>query len=203
MQYRDSARLDSSQVTSSGGGGAGGKLAVGGVGGIIIVLLAMFLGFLIGFGGRLPAAEPWSDSRLRETNGLAIWFDVSRQNAARGLAQLAPLKSWADAADYLFDGSGNGRHIFQPLRGRRPRFKQEIEGAVLNFDSEGRAMGTVGLGLRFTNLTVFVVAIVFQPLPALRCSCTSLGARLGLKRPPMRPLRLALMSVATNCAICG
>ncbi len=46
MQYRDSANLDSSQVTSSsgGGGGAGGKLAVGGVGGLIIVLLAMFLG---------------------------------------------------------------------------------------------------------------------------------------------------------------
>ena len=46
MQYRDSAGLDSSQVTSSsGGGGGGGKLAVGGIGGLIIVVLAMFLGF--------------------------------------------------------------------------------------------------------------------------------------------------------------
>jgi len=47
VQYRDSANLDSSQVTSSSGGagGSGGRLAVGGVGGIIIVLLAMFLGF--------------------------------------------------------------------------------------------------------------------------------------------------------------
>lgn len=57
MQYRDSANLDSSQVTSSSGG-AGGKLAVGGVGGIIIVLLAMFLGFdpnaLLGGSGAGP-----------------------------------------------------------------------------------------------------------------------------------------------------
>lgn len=45
MQYRESANLDSSQVTSSSGGGAGGKLAVGGVGGLIIIVLAMFLGF--------------------------------------------------------------------------------------------------------------------------------------------------------------
>ncbi|NMD46312.1 MAG: hypothetical protein GYA85_06060 [Propionibacterium sp.] len=46
MQYRESANLDSSQVTSSsGGGGAGGRLAVGGVGGLIIIVLAMFLGF--------------------------------------------------------------------------------------------------------------------------------------------------------------
>ena len=48
MQYRDSANLDSSQVTSSSGGGrggAGGKLAVGGIGGLIITLLALFLGF--------------------------------------------------------------------------------------------------------------------------------------------------------------
>ncbi len=44
MQYRDSANLDSSQVTSSSGG-AGGKIAIGGVGGLIIVVLALFLGF--------------------------------------------------------------------------------------------------------------------------------------------------------------
>ncbi|MFT4217211.1 MAG: neutral zinc metallopeptidase [Micropruina sp.] len=44
MQYRDSANLDSSQVTSSSGG-AGGRIAVGGVGGLVIVVLAVFLGF--------------------------------------------------------------------------------------------------------------------------------------------------------------
>lgn len=44
MQYRESANLDNSQVTSSSGG-AGGKLAVGGVGGLVIIVLAMFLGF--------------------------------------------------------------------------------------------------------------------------------------------------------------
>jgi len=45
VQYKGSANLDSSQVTSSSGGGGGGKLAVGGIGGLIIVVLAMFLGF--------------------------------------------------------------------------------------------------------------------------------------------------------------
>ncbi|MBK8448329.1 MAG: neutral zinc metallopeptidase [Micropruina sp.] len=45
MQYRDSANLDTSQVTSTSSGGAGGKMAVGGIGGLIIVVLAMFFGF--------------------------------------------------------------------------------------------------------------------------------------------------------------
>ncbi|PYK63568.1 MAG: hypothetical protein DME21_02440 [Verrucomicrobia bacterium] len=102
--------------------------------------------------------EPWADSRLGVTTGLAVWFDVSRQNAARGARELAPLRSWSDAPDYLFDGSGNGRHLRQPLLEARPRFRQEFNGAFLSFDGTNDFLDADGLNTALTNVTVFVVA---------------------------------------------
>src|SRR5213075_993496 len=77
------------------------------------------------------AVEPWADSRLAITNGLQIWLDVSRQNAARGAAGLPPLQSWNDAPDLLLDGSGHRRDVAQPVLAARPRFRQEFNGAIL------------------------------------------------------------------------
>src|SRR5688572_24636932 len=94
----------------------------------------LFFGLLLWFPDLAQAVEPWADSRLSVTNSLALWFDVSRQNAARGAHELAPLRSWSDAPDYLFDGSGNWRHLSQPLPEARPRFRQEFNGAFLSLD---------------------------------------------------------------------
>ena len=74
------------------------------------------------------AAESWSDPRLNVTNQLAAWFDVSRQNAARGAEGMTPLRSWQDAPDILLDGSGRKRHLRQPILAARPksRFSPEV-----------------------------------------------------------------------------
>ncbi|MBI2946864.1 MAG: hypothetical protein HYY23_04405, partial [Verrucomicrobia bacterium] len=103
------------------------------------------------------AAEPWSDARLAVTNGLALWFDVSRQNAARGSLSFAPLQSWRDAPDYFFDGSGNRRHLAQPILEARPRFRQDFDGAKLSFDGTNDFLAATSLGTAFADTTLFVV----------------------------------------------
>src|SRR5688572_11167767 len=97
--------------------------------------------------GTADAVESWTDARLPMTNGLTLWLDVSRQNAARGARELAPLRSWSDAPDYLFDGSGNGRHLNQPLLDARPRFRQEFNGAFLSFDGTNDFLSASGLNV--------------------------------------------------------
>ena len=104
------------------------------------------------------AIEPWSDNRLTMTNGLSLWFDVSRQTAARGALGLTPLQSWNDAPDVLLDGSGARRHAAQPLLTSRPRFRQEFNGAMLSFDGTNDFFTAASTKTVETNLTVFLVA---------------------------------------------
>jgi putative heme-binding domain-containing protein len=107
---------------------------------------------------RALAVEPWADSRLAVTNGLSLWFDVSRQTAARGGLGLTPLQSWNDAPDVLLDGSGGKRHLTQPLLASRPRFRQEFNGAMLSFDGTNDFLAAATMKGTETNLTVFIVA---------------------------------------------
>ncbi len=97
MQYKDSARLDSSQVTSSsGGGGAGGKMAVGGIGGIIIVLLAMFLGFDPGalVGGTAAGPQQSTDDYAQCKTGA----DIDTNRDCRFVAYTNSIQSyWSQA----------------------------------------------------------------------------------------------------------
>ncbi|MFM8360039.1 MAG: hypothetical protein ACKOET_15950, partial [Verrucomicrobiota bacterium] len=92
------------------------------------------------------------------TNGVAAWFDVSRQNAARGARQQVPLRSWADSVDRLYDGSGQRRDLVQPLLASRPRFRQEFNGAMLGFDGTNDFLMRTEPGWQATQLTLFVVA---------------------------------------------
>src|SRR5436190_7270202 len=104
------------------------------------------------------AVESWTDQRLTATNGVILWLDVSRQNAARGLAGLAPLQSWNDAPDVLLDGSGFRRHLSQPLLSCRPKFRQEFNGAMLSFDGTNDFLALSGGNASSPDATVFVVA---------------------------------------------
>ena len=118
----------------------------------------LLCGLLFSFGSVAFAAEPWTDPRLSIINGLALWFDVSRQNAARGAASLAPLQSWNDAPDILLDGSGERRHLIQPVFSARPRFRQEFNGAMLSFDGLDDFLAVSGPGNSFAEATLVVVA---------------------------------------------
>ena len=112
-------------------------------------------GLLFARGGY--AAEPWSDDRLPVKDGLALWFDCSRQNAGRGRLQLPPLGS-GNPVDYLMDGSGHGRHLSQQSREARPRFRQEFNGAFLYFDGQKSAMIASTSHADAQDATVFLVA---------------------------------------------
>ncbi len=118
----------------------------------------LFAGLFFAFCGPALAVESWVDPRLPVTNGLSLWFDVSRQNAARGRLGLAPLRSWNDAPDFLFDGSGRGRHLAQPLLPARPLFKQDFDGAKLAFDGKDDFLSATGLNTAVNEATVFAVA---------------------------------------------
>src|SRR5262245_29091397 len=70
------------------------------------------------------AIEPWGDDRLPiQDDGLELWLDCSRQNAARTASQLPPLGS-GNSVDYLIDGSGRSRNLAQHRIEARPRFQQ-------------------------------------------------------------------------------
>ncbi|HEU0008436.1 MAG TPA: hypothetical protein VFT34_01325, partial [Verrucomicrobiae bacterium] len=105
----------------------------------------------------LGGIEPWGDPNLPVRDGLVAWFDTSRQNAAREAAQLAPLSS-GSPVDYLLDGSGERRHLTQPVASFRPTFRQSGSHSWLSFDGTDDFLPAVGWNLSLTNATLFVVA---------------------------------------------
>jgi hypothetical protein len=137
------------------------------------------LWLLIGCGAAWPmfsdAAESWADERLTVKDGLALWFDCSRQNAGRSALQLPPLASGNDT-DYLMDGSGRGRHLAQPAMEGRPHFHQEFTGAYLSFDGVKQCLYASNLRDQFSNATVFIVAEVRTNKGAYPCFFSMGGA---------------------------
>ncbi len=122
----------------------------------VFVQLTLLL-LLAGAAVRSHGAEPWSDPRLTVTNGLALWFDLPRQSAARGANGQSPLRSWNDAADILFDGSGHRRDAVQPLLAARPAFYQ-WQATALRFDGTNDFLSLTTPGWRMREATVFAVA---------------------------------------------
>src|SRR6059036_1271837 len=105
----------------------------------------------------LGGIEPWVDPNLPVRDGLVAWYDTSTQNTAREAAQLASLSS-GSPADYLLDGSGDRRHLTQPVASFRPTFRQTGSHSWLSFDGTDDFLPTVGWSLSLTNATLFVVA---------------------------------------------
>src|SRR5712672_142186 len=98
--------------------------------------------------------EPWADSKLSVTNGLALWFDASRETAARQATGLAPLGPGA-LLDFWQDASGHGRDLNQRLRTARPQFRRMGGTAFLHFDGENDYLArTASPTLQLTNATV-------------------------------------------------
>src|SRR5262249_4972238 len=88
---------------------------------------------------------------------LELWFDCSRQAAARkevGLSAIMP----GMLASYLVDGSGRGRHLAQLQGGSRPVFREEAGAQFLRFDGTNDALLAFGLSAKFKEVTLFIVA---------------------------------------------
>src|SRR5688572_5055672 len=83
-------------------------------------------------GGPARAVEPWADPSLPVTQGLAVWLDAARLNAARAAAGLPPLAGGA-AADRWPDASGHGLHLGQPDAAARPTFQDTNGFRALRF----------------------------------------------------------------------
>jgi putative heme-binding domain-containing protein len=106
------------------------------------------------------AVEPWVDRRLDVVNGVALWLDATHQNPARVARGIAPLSGWGDPVDLLFDGSGHGRHLSQPIAGQRPGYSPDFTGASLSFDGNDDSLGAMAAGFEPRAATVFLVASV-------------------------------------------
>jgi hypothetical protein len=102
------------------------------------------------------AAEPWADAKLPVTDGLALWLDAARPEAAHAANKSNPpadgtLPVW-------FDGSGNGRHLRQGAAAARPRVVRVGAAAVVRFDGESAHLRFTGGKGELKAFTAFVVA---------------------------------------------
>ncbi len=99
------------------------------------------------------SVEPWADDKLPVTDGVALWLDASRIDASHKANKLptgAKLATW-------FDGSGNGRHLQQPLAASRPTLVKVGTDTIVRFDGEVNHLRLMGGKDELKAFTVFVV----------------------------------------------
>ena len=103
--------------------------------------------------------EKWADAALPVTDGLELWLDAGRLNAAR---RAAGEKEFADGdkVETWYDASGRGRNLTQKKADARPTFLAGDAPALL-FDGDGSYLSLTGAGLSFKQATVVVVAAPF------------------------------------------
>jgi putative heme-binding domain-containing protein len=100
-------------------------------------------------------AEPWADDKLPVTDGLELWLDASRIDAANKantekLAAGGKLPVW-------YDGSGAGRHLKQPLAAKQPAVVKVGTNAIVRFDGESTHLRLTGGKGELRAFTAFVV----------------------------------------------
>lgn len=114
----------------------------------LLALAATFAGY---------AAEPWTDVKLPTDKGLELWFDATKQSAARQARKLPTLNN-DSLVDVLLDGSGQQRDLVQRVADAQPKFKAVGTNAFLRFDGKDDFLAAANLRRAFTNCTVFIVA---------------------------------------------
>lgn len=102
------------------------------------------------------SAEPWADARLPVAEGLQVWLDATRENAARAAAKQPPLAEGSDRVDVWHDASGHGRHVVQESAESRPRFHADKDATAVRFDGIDDALANTGWGADLDELTVIV-----------------------------------------------
>lgn len=108
----------------------------------------------------LHAAEPWADERLPVKDGLAVWLDASRANAARAAAKLPALSAADNKLDVWHDASGNNRDAVQEAAQAQPRLHEEKDIAVVRFDGIDDSLANVAWAADLGEVTIIVVAAV-------------------------------------------
>ncbi|HXG46944.1 MAG TPA: ThuA domain-containing protein [Methylomirabilota bacterium] len=98
-----------------------------------------------------------SAAPLPPREGLVLWLEAGRQAELRQARQWSPLAA-GDPVDYWLDGSGHGRDLHQPGAAARPRWEGRGTTAWVRFDGVDDFLSADRLGLRLTNVTVFVLA---------------------------------------------
>jgi putative heme-binding domain-containing protein len=101
------------------------------------------------------AVEPWADAKLPVTDGLELWLDASRIDAASKANKEKPPAGGKLAV--WFDGSGNGRHLRQSAVSAQPGVVKVGNDAVVRFDGEGTHLRLTGGKDEVKAFTVFVV----------------------------------------------
>ncbi|MDB5312940.1 MAG: hypothetical protein JWO38_7142 [Gemmataceae bacterium] len=119
------------------------------------LLIVLTLGILPGLRAA-RAVEPWADQKLPVTDGLELWLDAARIDAAakatkeKAVAADGKLAAW-------FDGSGKARHLRQPAEAARPGVVRVGEVAVVRFDGEDDHLRLTQQNGELKAFTVFVV----------------------------------------------
>jgi putative heme-binding domain-containing protein len=103
------------------------------------------------------AAEPWADRALPKADGLLLWLDAGRQEAARKAHGLPGLPT-GGALAVCYDGSGNRLHLVQRLREAQPRLVRRGGHAAVRFDGKGSHLALTGQARKLEAVTLFVVA---------------------------------------------
>jgi glucose/arabinose dehydrogenase len=105
-------------------------------------------------------AEEWADPSLKVTDGLQVWLDAARQNAARRASKLPELSA-GSALDTWLDASGHRRHLTQKDAAARPAF-QSLDGyTAVRFDGQRQCLTRTGIDRSYRAVTLFVVATPF------------------------------------------
>jgi putative heme-binding domain-containing protein len=126
------------------------------------VLAGLLACALLGGAFRQAAAvESWADPALKVSEGLVAWYDISRENAARKAAKEPRLRDGGKVAIW-HDASGGRRHLVQPSADAQPVVRTDDELRFVRFDGQSQWLTADGLGLRFTDATVFLVAAPFS-----------------------------------------
>ncbi|MBP3960720.1 ThuA domain-containing protein [Gemmata sp. G18] len=101
------------------------------------------------------AVEPWADDKLPVTDGIALWLDAGRIDAARKANNEKPpaggkLATW-------FDGSGRGRNLKQPAATAQPKIVKVGDTSIVRFDGETNHLRFTGGKDDAKAFTAFVV----------------------------------------------
>ncbi|WZP00352.1 ThuA domain-containing protein [Isosphaeraceae bacterium EP7] len=97
--------------------------------------------------------EAWADPHLKVTRGLVLWLDAGHLNAARK-ALGRPEAAEGARVDLWYDASGHGRHLAQTRVEVQPFYQD----GALRFDGDASHLELAGIGGRFREITLFVVA---------------------------------------------